>query len=186
MAAFNEVYLFRIEADPPAYLWSGHGDLFVEGDAIASDATYLGAGDIIDMPAIAQIINSAADRVDISLSGVTEVSMRLAFEDRDTVKGAIVRLGSLVMDGAMQQVGEVDWEWDGIVSSVSVRRDPSRPGESPKRTIAMSVARGDTARTRAELDFYTDASQREVSADDVFFSHVAGISQGSTRTFGAK
>lgn len=186
MAAFNEVYLFRIEADPPAYLWSGHGDLFVEGDAIAGDATYLGAGDIIDIPAVAQIINSAADRIEFTLSGVTDEAQRLAFEDRETVKGATVRIGSLVLDENLQQVGEVDWEWDGIANSVSVKRDPAQPGQSPTRTIAMSVARGDTARTRPELDFYTDASQRLVSATDAFFSHVAGISQGSTRTFGAK
>lgn len=186
MAVFNEVYLFRIEADPPAYLWSGHGDLPVAGDAISSAATYIGAGDIIDIPAVAQIINSAADRIEFTLSGVTETAMRLAFEDRGSVKGATVRIGSLVLDASLQPVGGVDWEWEGVANTVSVERDPAQPGRSPTRTIAMSVARGDTARTRPELDFLTDASQRLVSPTDTFCSHVAGISQGSTRSFGAK
>lgn len=185
MANLNEVYLFRLEADPPAYLWSGAGDLPVPGDAIASAATYTGMGDLIDIPSLAQLINSSADRVEFTLSGVTAEAMRLAYEDRESVKGARVRIGSLVLDSALQPAAEVDWEWEGVADTVEIEREPENNGKAV-RSVTLSVGSADTARSRPELDFWTDASQRIKSPTDAFFSHVAGISQGTTRSFGAK
>lgn len=185
MANLNEVYLFRLEAAPPAYLWSGQGDLPVAADALVGATTYTGAGDLIDLPSVSQLINGTADRVDFVLSGATAEAVRLAHEDRDTVKGAMVRIGSLVLDENLQPVGAVDWEWQGTADVISITRDPDKDGK-PKRSIGLSVGSADTARSRPEFDFWTDASQHERYPTDAFFSHVGGISQGTTRTFGAK
>lgn len=181
----REAFLFRLECDPPAYLWSGVGDLFVEGDAIADEATYLGGGELLELPAIQQLINGIADRVEFTVSGVDAETFRLALEDRAGVDGARVLIGTAPMDAAYQLSGPVDWEWEGVADVVTVDSTASVDG-GKTRSVTLSVGSADTARSRAQLTFFTDADQRRSFPTDAFFSHVGRIAAGNTRRFGAK
>src|SRR5687767_4810759 len=92
MAASRISWLLRIESDPVCYLWTGFGPLETPADTVdAGGATWRGAGEIVGVPALQALINGVAQRVNFTLSGVSAESLRLAVEDKDTVKGAEVR-----------------------------------------------------------------------------------------------
>ena len=65
--------LVRIATTPPARLWSGVGDLYVPVDAVETEAAalYLGGGELLDgLSDIEQLLNGAAARLDVRVSGV--------------------------------------------------------------------------------------------------------------------
>lgn len=177
----RESYLFRIECDPPAYMWSGQGNLVVPADAIVpTETTYLGGGEWVDLPEIQQLINGTADRVDFTASGVDDETIRLALEDRASVDGAVVRIGSIPMDANYQISGPVDWEWEGLADIVTVDSTSDEAGNRT-RSVTLSVGTSDTARSRMNLSLFTDSDQRKRSPTDAFFSYVGGITGGTTR-----
>ena len=65
MANHRFSYLFEVESEPPAYLWTGDGQLEYDSK------TYLGAGHILSLPDIKQLINGVSERLEVSFSGVT-------------------------------------------------------------------------------------------------------------------
>lgn len=185
MPEIRESYLFRLECDPPAYLWSGVGDLVVPGDSVVpTETTYLGGGEWIDLPEIQQLINGTADRVEFTASGVDQETIRLALEDRASVSGALVRIGTIPMNSNWQISGPVDWEWDGIADVVTVESSSGGEDGNRIRSVTLSVGSSDTARSRSQLTFFTDADQRRRSPTDAIFSHVGRIAAGNTRRFG--
>lgn len=178
MPEFREAFLFRLECDPPAYLWSGQGPLVVDGD------TYLGGGELLEgLPEIQQLINGVAGRVDFTASGVDQETIRLALEDRASVQGSVVRIGTVPMNPAWQVSGPVSWEWEGVADVVTVDRAADESG-NVTRAVTLSVGSEDTARSRLQITFFTDADQRKRSPTDAFFSHVGKITSGDTRRFG--
>lgn len=181
---YRRSVLFRLGSDPVVRLWSGFGDLPIPANA-HDDATeiYRGAGALLQVPAVKQLINGVADRVDFTLSGVNAATIALAIEDRDTVQGAAVALGYASFDDAWQ-VETVAWQWLGIADVLKVESNATQ--DQRTRSITLSVAASDTARANPQLAWFTDADQRRRSPTDAFFSHVAGISQGTTRRWGPK
>lgn len=175
MPELREIFLFRLESDPPAYLWSGVGLLDVEGDAIAPATRYRGLGELMEVPTVQQLINGIADRQPFGLSGVDPEILQIA--NGEDVRGAIVRIGSLALGPDNQPIAPVEWEWEGVADVINA---DSRGGV---RSVSLSVGSADTARSRAALDFWTDAQQRQRSPDDAICSHVALITGGKTRRF---
>lgn len=182
----SEAYLFRLEADPPAYLWSGVGDLDVNGDALvgAGITRYKGIGTLSGLPVLQNLINGVADRAEFTLSGVDAIALQYAHEDRESIPGSIIRIGSVVLADNGQPSGPVDWEWEGIADTISV---DSQGGDNGSRTRSITISAGTATVTRSttSLDFFTDADQRTRSPDDAFFSYIAGI-QNQTRRFGPR
>lgn len=183
MAFYRHSYLWRLASDPVCYLWTGLGPLTTPADSVdPAGAAWKGASGLLSIPALKALINGAAERVDFTLSGVNAETMRLALLDRETVKGAELRLGRVDFDADWQIVGGIHWEWLGVADVVIVESQPSDKGR--QRTIGVSAASADTLRSNPNLAFFTAADQAKRSADDQFFSHVARITQGSTRRFG--
>ncbi len=184
MGLYREAYIFRIASDPVALFWSGFGDLFVPADiVIPADAIALGAGELINIPDFEQLINGTAERLDIQLSGVTDQTLALAIEESASVAGARVDVGRMDQDQYWQQAAPVEWEAAFEARSLSVG---SQFSAGRVRTISLTIVSGDTTRSRANNAFFTDADQRRRSPTDAIFSHVAGISAGTTRRFGPK
>lgn len=176
MANYRHSYVFELECDPPAYLWTGHGSLVHGGK------TYLGAGNLIAMPDLKQLINGAADRVDVTISGVNETGLRLIQEDRLTIPQSDARIGRIRFDDEWQIDGEIEWLWRGMADSLVIGSGVTDTGR--QRTIKLSMGSADTRRSNPQVAFFTDADQRKRSADDAFFSHIGQISVGITREFG--
>lgn len=172
------VLLLRIASDPVVRAWSGVGDFPVPDDLVEEGgATYRGIGEVVGWPAVQQLINGVAERVEFALSGVTAEMLQLARDDAVIVNGATVHLGFCVLDEALQRISPVAWLWEGTADVVT----PARNGDV--RSITLSVGSLFTIRKRASLNTWTDAQQRRRSPDDTFCAQVASLSQGTTKRF---
>lgn len=184
MASYRESYLFRIETDDPANFWSGNGSLLLPADAVLPAPTlFPGAGELVNIPDLESLINGKAQRLDVTLSGVSPDTIVFATEEAAQIKGAPVWIGRVTFDENWQ-VETVAWEWSGEGSGLSVASQASDQGRS--RSITLSVVTGSTQRRRSPTSFFTDADQRRDFPTDAIFSHVAGISMGTTRRWGPK
>lgn len=174
----NTSLLFRIACDPPARVWSGHGDLPIPADIVeGAPAVYLGGGELLTLPDIDQIINGTAGRYDIVLSGIAPDVQALATEEAATVKGAKCHVGAAYFDDDLQLTAV---EWIAVLRADFLTT--ARQGTT--RSITLSLGTDNTDRSRAPISFWTDADQRRRSPTDLFCDHVAGITQGTSRKFG--
>ena len=180
----RESFGLRIDASPVGRIWNGFGPLVVPADIVESaPATYLGGGELLNAPDFEHCINGTAERIDIQLSGVNAYVVALAIEEAASVKGAKVHFVRFGFDDGWQ-LEEVEYEAVFRADKLSVTREPSDNGAT--RTITLSIASEDTNRNRAPMAFFTDQDQRRRSPTDAIFSHVAGITQGTLRRFGAR
>lgn len=183
MAAYRESFIFRIETDEPAMFWTGHGDLLLPADGVLpAPEIALGGGTLLNIPDLEQLINGAAQRLEITVSGVRPETLAFAQEEAPQVPGAAVWIGRIQFDESWQQAGAVEWEWNGEGRGLFVSGEDSSEGRS--RTIMLRVSAGDTTRSRAAFAFFTDADQRRDFPTDAFFSHVGQINAGTTRRWG--
>lgn len=182
MPSYRESFVFYIATPDPAVFWSGHGPLLLPADDVVPDpVVIMGAGELVDIPALEQLINGKAQRLEVTMSGVSEETVAIAAEEALSIAGSAVSIGRIEFDTAWQIV-EVEWEWFGEARGLSVSSQQSDQGRS--RSITLSVVAGDPSRRRPALAFFTDADQRYDFPDDAVFSNVAGISQGTTRRWG--
>lgn len=185
MASFRRTILWRLACNPVARLSSEHCDMFVPGDYLdPAGATYKGAGALLDVPTLKQLINGIADRLEFRVSGVSAETMRLALEDRPTVYGASLHVGYVDSDVNWQVTGPPVWEWSGVADVLTPDSKPSDKGRD--FTLSLSVASADTLRSNPQLAWFTDQDQRKRSPTDAIFDRVAGINAGATRRFGAR
>lgn len=174
----NTSLLFRIACDPPARVWSGHGNLTIPADIVESvPAIYFGGGELLNLPDIDQIINGTASRYDIVLSGIAPDTQALATTEAASVKGAKCHVGTAYFDDDLQLIAV---EWISVLRADYLAT--ARQGTT--RTITLSLGTDNTDRSRAPISFWTDADQRRRAADDQFCDHVAGITTGTSRRFG--
>lgn len=183
MAFYRRSIVWRLECDPISYLWSGIGDLPIPA-GIFPAAVYKGAGALLTVPALKQMMNGLTDRVEFTVSGVTAETVRLAIDDRETVKGASLHIGFVLFDPDWQLIGPPTWEWHGIADIITTDRQSADQGG--QRSITLSVAVADTRRANPQLAWFTDANQRLRSPTDAAFDRVAQINAGATRRFGPR
>lgn len=180
----REAFGIRIDSDPVARLWTGFGSLPIPADIVeAEPAIYLGGGELLSAPDFEVPINYAAERIDISLSGVSASVMDIALEESASVKGAKVHFVRFYFDDSWQLV-DVEYEAVFRADKLTFNSEVSDGGRS--RTLTLSIATEDTNRNRSPQAFFTDQDQRKRSPTDAIFSHVAGITQGVMRRFGTK
>lgn len=186
MGEYRESYLMKIDhPDEPARIWSGVGKLEIPADIVESaTATYLGAGALLDVPTFRQLINGVAERLEFTVSGVNEDTLRLALEDAPGVKNAAIYIGRIDFDEDWQQIGPVEWEATFRADTLTV--ESQAEGGVRMRTIKLSAGTDDTGRSYAPTSFFTDADQRLRSPDDRVFDHVSGITRGKSRVFGPR
>lgn len=177
--------LFRIASDPIARVWSGHGDIIIPSDIVEpAPALYLGGGELVNLPDIDQVINGTASSVDVTVSGVSAETLRLALEDAPSVRGAAVHVGIVYFDDAWQ-VDEVEWVSKLTAGPLKVDSQTGNDG-SRTRSITLTIGTDFLDRSKAPVAFFTDADQRRRSPDDSIFDHVAGISAGTARSYGPR
>lgn len=178
----RESYGIRIDCDPVARIWGGVGDLMIPADIVEDEpALYLGGGQLVNVPDFQALINGTAERLSITVSGVTPETVALAREEAASVKGARVHLVRFGFDDAWQ-LTEVEYENVFRADSLTTASQPSDTGRS--RSITLSIGTEDTNRSHAPIAFWTAADQRRRSPTDLFFDHIAGITSGTSRRFG--
>jgi hypothetical protein len=182
MASYRRSILFRLAADPISRLWSGYGPLDITDSLDPGGARYHGVGALLNVPALKLLINGTADRIEFQLSGVADETVRLAQEDVETIKDALVLIGEQGFDADWQVDGPPVWLWRGFADVLFI--DSADGANGRERTIRLSVRSADTFRANPLPSYYTDADQRRRSPTDAICSHVAQISVGARRRFG--
>lgn len=184
MAQYRESFIFRIETNEPGMFWTGHGDLLLPADVVlATPEIALGGGHLASLPDLEQLLNGEAQRLEITVSGISEDTLRFAQEDAPQVPGAPVYIGRIRFDEDWQQAGPVEWEWSGEGRSLAV--SGMQGGDNGRsRSLTLRVASGDTTRSRAPFSLFTDADQRRDYPTDGIFSNVGRINAGTSRRWG--
>jgi hypothetical protein len=160
--------LMYVATDVPVRAWTGVGPFEHPGDTVDIDGgTYIGLGEIQDIPALSQLVNGVASRIELSLSGVDDRIVALADADAAEIRSKTVTLGLQFFGSDWQPLGDTLWIWDGEADVI--RTDTtSNPDFSRTRTVTLSVGSITTGRRRPKLNSFTRAQQRRRSADDAF------------------
>lgn len=159
----------RIATPIPVHLWTGGpGDFPIMDSAFDPDGTLYKGSRVLDVPTFERIWNGLAERITVTLTGVTDDMRDAVYEEADDVRGAIVRMGIAVLDGDWQQLGAVRWLRRGRVDVIETH---NAPGERERiKTIAFSLGSQLTARRVPGSGAWTNADQRSRpgSEDDRF------------------
>ena len=160
---------------PVVRAWSGVGPFALPPDAAdPTGGVYEGLGPLAGLPVLSKLANGQADRVEFSLAGVDEESVRLVNEAVDEVKGAAIRVGVAELDDAWQPVGGVVW-W------ARLRADVISVGRTPEaRRVSISAGDAFTGRRRPTPVTYTPVTQRRRSPTDAFCDRVPSYNAGHT------
>lgn len=161
--------LVRVATPDPVRLWTGRGDFAVVNSAFDPDgAIFKGAARLIDLPTFERIWNGLAERVTLTLSGVTDDMRQIAYDEADDTRGAVVRLGIAILGDSWEQIGPVRWLRRGRVDVIET---DNRPGNRQRiKTISFSLGSQLTGRQVPGAGTWTNADQqsRPGSEDDQF------------------
>ena len=168
---------FRMSTTPIVRVWLGVGDIRPGINAYdATDEIYSGLGQLLDVPALQQLINGIADRITFHASGISEETMQLAASGSN-VKGAAVALGIALFGAQWQQLGPPKWLFRGRADFVSIQQVSDANGV--KRVMELSVGSLFTGRRRKGLTFMTDADQQARHPGDKFCERTALYSEAT-------
>lgn len=167
---------FRLEVDPVFRFWLGIGDCQAGIDATdGAGASYSGLGQMVGLPALQQLVNGAADRVEFKLSYVSQRVAALASAEHSDVKGASFRVGLGLFDAQWQLIQQPQWLKSFVIDFLSIERDQTQgeavwtltQGEAVW-TLSLSARSLFTGRRRPGLGFWTDADQQARHSGDKF------------------
>jgi hypothetical protein len=162
---------FRMETTPIVRVWLGVGDINPGANAYdAGGAIYSGLGQLLDVPALSQLINGVADRITFHASGVSPETLALTSAESN-VKGASVAIGVAIFGASWQQLGAPKWLFRGRADYVALQQNSDASGV--KRVIELSVGSLFTGRRRKGLSFMTDQDQQARHPGDRFCERTA-------------
>lgn len=141
-------------ASGPFHVWSGNGDIELAG------ATWKGAGELARVGELEQLINGAADRLTIEVSGVTAEAQGAVLGEVAEVNGREVEIGFVLFDAARLPISGLQALDIGIMDRVSLALEPSEGAELAVRQVALDVGSPMAARSTAGLAFYSDVDQQ--------------------------
>jgi hypothetical protein len=172
------VGFIRIATPIPVHLWTGGpGDFPIMDSAFDPDGTLYKGSRVLDVPTFERIWNGLAERITVTLTGVTDDMRDAVYEEADDVRGAIVRMGFSVLDGDWQQLGPVRWLRRGRVDVIETH---NTPGQRERiKTIAFSLGSQLTGRRVPGSGSWTNGDQksRPGSDDDRFCERTSMMTQ---------
>ena len=163
---------------PVLRFWLGIGDAVAIVDATdGTGATYSGLGQLLDVPAFNQVINGAADRFDVKLSGVSADVINMASTEADTIKGQPLNIAVGMFDKAWALIGNPSPLKRLVCDYVMLE------GDAQRRTVGISARTQFTARRRPQIAFFTDEDQKRISSTDRFCESVARYNTGTVKNW---
>lgn len=174
----KRILLLRVATEPVARVCSGAAPIIIPADSIENTpAKYLGGGTLVEIPELEQVINGTAQRISITVSGVSPQAVKLFTEEAESLKGAPVHIGIAYQDDDWQ-ITEVEW-------LAELRCDfPTASGTRTSRSVSISIGSSDTDRSKAPANWWTPAGQRKISPTDRVCDNVPGYTALTSRRFG--
>lgn len=172
---------FRLATDPIVRLWLGVGPINPGVNALdLTGQTYRGLGELLNLPEFQHLLNGQAERVEFSLSGVSDEVLALASAESNNVQGKACDVGIGIFDSDWQLLGAVKWMWRGYADYLSITRSPAQtPDGQTVQTVALSVGSLMTGRRRRAFSYFTDQDQQARSPGDLFFERTPIYSDNS-------
>lgn len=168
--------------DPPAWarMWGGVGDFPINADLIDTQGgIYSGFGEMLDVPALQQLINGLAERIEFTLSGVRAETLALIGSEAEAVRDAPAHLWMVPLGQDLQPLGAPIWVWEGKADVLRAKRVGQ--GASASRSVTVSVGSIFTGRRRPKFRNFTGPDQRRRSADDAHCDRAGLYNAGTTR-----
>lgn len=176
---------FRLSTDPPVRIWLGFGDIKPGVNAYDEDgAIYKGFGEMRSMPAINQLINGAAERVEFVMSGVSGAVLDIAQgADADAIQGASADVGIGLMGADWALLGSLHWMARYTADILTPEQQPAMDGDPIVRTVTLSAGTRFTRRRRPGLSYLTTQDQQRRSPGDKSCDYVPEYVHGFTKTW---
>lgn len=172
-------YLLYVDSTPPVRAWTGVGPIQVDPwGQDTTGGTYLGVGLLGGVPALAQLVNGTAARLDLSLSGVDSTIIDLATGGSDDIRMKPVSVGLIFMGEDWQPLSTPLCVFVGDSDVIRFASQSSPNGER-SREVTLSIGSVLTGRRRPNYSYWTRAGQRARSGDDAFCDRVAGYNVDS-------
>lgn len=174
---------WRLDTTPAAHLWMGAHDVKAGISAVDPTGTvYIGAGRLMSIPDLEQLINGVADRVEFYLSGTSAdvfgPLLGSLMSGEIVVKGKKCTVGVAPMNERYQIMTSIIPIWTGIADFWQAEQKPnSDPTKEAVRSVLVSVGSGSTNRSRNKTLSWTDAEHRVDHPTDGFFSRVTRYTQ---------
>lgn len=167
----------RLEVDPVLRCWLGVGSIDVGFDVLdAGGATYRGFGQMLNLPVFQQLINGAAERVELKLSGGDDGILALANFSGE-VKGKRCDIGFALFDEAWALLGSIHWCRHYVADFLAMEVSPaSDPDQQTTKTATLSIGSLMTGRRRRGLSYFNNQDQQARSPTDLFCERVAKYS----------
>lgn len=175
---------FRLDVEPePVRLWLGFGDIRPGADIYdPAGALYRGLGELKDAPASKQLLNGTAERVEFTLSGVSEGVLALAAgDDADAVKGRAVTVGFALMDDRWALIAGIHWTGFYVADYIGGQQAVADGDSVPVRTVTLSCGTRFTGRRRAPYGYLTNQDQQGRFPGDLSCSLVPTYAHGFTK-----
>lgn len=168
-----DVLLYVQSTPTPIRVWTGVGPLTIPADSVdTAGGTYLGIGRLVGFPALSQLINGVAERVEFTLSGVDPDALRLADQDAEGLRAAEAFCGLAIMDDVGAIIDATFWVWNGESDTPKISRTGGDGRGPVTRQVSLSVGSPMTGRRRAGLSYFTGVDQRRRDPTDAFCDRV--------------
>lgn len=177
---------FRLDIEPdPVRLWLGYGAIEPGVNVYDTEAgaTYLGMGELQNVPAVKQLINGAAERVEFTLSGVSGAVLAAANGgDAEAIKGAPATIGFGLFGSTWSQLlGGVHWCGFYVADYLERQQAPADIGGQIVRTVTLSCGSRFTGRRRPAFSYFTDQDQQARHPGDLSCSLTPNYAHGFTK-----
>lgn len=177
---------FRLDTATIVRIWLGFGSIQPGVNVLdAVGAEYIGFGELREIPNLKQLLNGAAERIEITLSGVSGAVLQIAAQnDAAAVKGKAVHVGFAVMGSDWSLIGPIRWCGNYIADYLSIKQDlVGSSKDQIVRTISLSCGSTFTARRRPNYSFFSNRDQQARSSGDRFCERTAVYANGFNKAW---
>lgn len=155
----------RLETAPVIRAWLGVGKIEPGVNVLDTvGASYLGFGELLDMPAFQTFCDGSAERLAFSIPGIPPTLFAtvapLMSEQQVEVAGKPISVGYALLDYDWQPLGAIRWTWDGTAGVLRATKPVIEDAESPESwTIQLSAGSTFTGRRRPSRSYFTQQDQ---------------------------
>lgn len=167
------------DTDGPLRYWAGLAPVKAGIASIdGTDSVYIGAGQLVNIPELDILINGIAERVEFTLSGISDDATAQLGASPPEVTGALCHVGLAALDARWQPTTDIIPLWQGTADFWSIMQEPAKGVQAAVRTLRLSVASGDTGRSRPRRVSYSDAQQKSSHPTDKICDRVGIYARG--------
>jgi hypothetical protein len=160
-------------------LWLGVNDIPHHFNAIeAGDQTYFGGGRLQTVPDFDVIINGGAERIEVTMEGVTEEAAAQIDLANPRVHGKRVFVGMAAFDQHWQKDTDIFALSHWIADFYSLSGSVAVADEPQVRTLRLSCSSGEIGRSRPRRATYTDPQQKFRYPTDDYCKNVMRYDRG--------